>query len=364
MRIRVPKDTAANFHFDGPQIAERNLAGDIWTIVFQKELTGSYAMKITGQVAVERTGSVSKPSDGADAGSEKESRFEIAVPVIAPLDVVRTSGVWAIEANTETEIIFAAKGMNELDSLLAPRLADYQPRHRVIGVFTWLGADYSLTLSGVRHTAASVLTSVVDRLDLDTVVSASGTERNEATFELRTAGAQYLDVQIPENSRLLSLSVNGEVVKPVGDRSEQVRVELPGMTNSNEALAVSVLYETPKTAWRGSGGYSTRAPKLSRMIPILRSQWRLFLPNGFEYTGIDSNLRPPPQEADLPFMVGILNGARFCPKVFGRLHSFRFPRGIGTTARRSGSNPDASSGTHGNPWLQAVARANCNPTLL
>jgi hypothetical protein len=108
VRIRVPKEIAANFHFDGPQIAERNLAGDVWTIVFQKELAGNYAMKITGQVAVERTGSVSKPGDGADTGSEKESRFEIAVPVIAPLDVVRTSGVWVIEANTETEITFAA----------------------------------------------------------------------------------------------------------------------------------------------------------------------------------------------------------------------------------------------------------------
>jgi len=309
VRIRVPKAIAANFHFDGPQIAERNLADDIWTIVFQKELTGDYAMKITGQVAVEKTGSVPKPGDGADAGSEKESRFEIAVPVIAPLDVVRTSGVWVIEANTETEITFAAKGMNELDSLLAPRLSDYQPRHRVIGVFTCLGADYNLTLSGVRHAAATVLTSVVDRLDLDTVVSASGTERNQATFQLRTAGAQYLDVQLPEKSRLLSLSVNSEAVKPVGDRSDEVRVELPGTTNGNEALKVSVLYETPKSAWHGSGGYSVRAPRLARTIPILRSQWRLFLPDGFEYTGIDSNLRIPALNPEPPLMVGILNGS-------------------------------------------------------
>ena len=243
-RIRVPKEIATNFHFDGPQIAERNLAGDVWTIVFQRELTGGYAMKVSGQVAVARTDSVSKPGDGPEAASEEESRFEIAIPVIAPLDVVRTSGVWVIEANTETEVTFAAKGMNELDSLRAPGLADYQPRHRVIGVFTWLGPDYSLTLSGVRHAAASVLTSVVDRLDLDTVVSASGTERNQATFELRTAGAQYIDVQLPEESRLLSLSVNDEAIKPVGDRPDQVRVELPGTTTSDGALKVSVLYET------------------------------------------------------------------------------------------------------------------------
>ena len=50
VRIRVPKEIAANFHFEGPQIAERNLAGDTWTIVFQKELTGDYPLKVTAQV--------------------------------------------------------------------------------------------------------------------------------------------------------------------------------------------------------------------------------------------------------------------------------------------------------------------------
>ena len=291
VRIRVPKALAANFNFDGPQIAERNLADDIWTIVFQKELTGGYALKITAQVPV------------AMAKDAAESRFTVAVPVIAPLDVVRASGVWAVEANTETEITFDAKGMNELDSLLAPRLPDYQPRHRVIGVFAWLGADYALALSGVRHASAAVLTSVVDALTLDTVVSTSGPERSQAVFQLRTAGAQYLDVRLPEKSRLLSLSVDGELVKPVGERADQVRVQLPAKRDATTALAVSVLYETPQSEWRGSGGYAARAPQLAKSIPILRSQWRLYLPDGFEYTGVESNLRVPERLGEPPLIL-------------------------------------------------------------
>ena len=291
VRIRVPKALAANFNFDGPQIAERNLADDIWTIVFQKELTGGYALKITAQVPVAMT------KDAA------ESRFTVAVPVIAPLDVVRASGVWAVEANTETEITFDARGMNELDSLLAPRLPDYQPRHRVIGVFAWLGADYTLTLSGVRHAPAAVLTSVVDALALDTVVSTSGTERSQAVFQVRTAGAQYLDVRLPEKSRLLSLSVDDELVKPVGERADQVRVQLPAKRDATSAVAVSILYGTPKGEWRGSGGYAARAPQLAKDIPILRSEWRLYLPDGFEYTGVESNLRAPERIGEPPLIL-------------------------------------------------------------
>ena len=295
VRVQVPADLAQNFHFDGPQIAERNLVGDIWTIVFQKELTGRYPLKITAQVAVPK-------ADGAGV----ESRFQTTVPVIVPLDAVRSSGVWAVEANTETEITFAAKGMNELDSLLAPRLPDYQPRHRVIGVFAWLGKEYSLALSGVRHAPAAMLTSVVDSLVLDTVISTSGTERNQATYQLRTAGAQYLDVQLPEKSRLLSLTVDDELVKPVGDRADRVRVQLPAKRDATRALAVSIFYETPSSEWRRSGAYATRAPKLAKEIPVLRSTWRLFVPEGFEYMGIESNLRTPQDEIGRPLVLGPL----------------------------------------------------------
>jgi len=297
VRIRVPKELAANFNFDGAQIAERSLADDIWTIVFQKELTGSYALKLTAQVPV------------AMAKDAAEARFTVAVPVIAPLDVARASGVWAVEANSETEITFDAKGMNELDSLLAPRLPDYQPRHRVIGVFAWLGADYTLALSGVRHAPAAMLTSVVDALTLDTVVSTSGTERSEAVFQVRTAGAQYLDVRLPEKSRLLSLSVDGEVVKPVGERAEQVRVQLPAKRDATRALVVSLLYETPQSEWRSSGAYAARAPQLAKSIPILRSLWRLHLPDGFEYADFDSNLRVPPGLPKRPLVLGFVTGS-------------------------------------------------------
>ena len=306
VRVRVPKALAANFYFDGPQIAERNRADDIWTIVFQKELTGGYALKITAQVPV---------AMGNDA---TEARFSVAIPVIAPLDVVRASGVWAVEANTETEITFDAKGLNELDSLLAPRLADYQPRHRVIGVFAWLGADYTLALSGVRHAPAAVLTSVVDQLTLETVVSTSGVERNQATFQIRTAGAQYLDVQLPEKSRLLSLTVDGELVKPVGDRADRVRVQLPAKRDANRALAVAVLYETPQTEWRSTGGYAPRAPQLAKDIPILRSQWRLYLPDGFEYMGVESNLRVEDRGADAPLVAALFDGLTSFVRVYAK----------------------------------------------
>ena len=306
VRVQVPAALAQNFHFDGPQIAERALAGDTWTITFQKELTGTYELGITAQIPIAK---------------QDAARFQIAVPVITPLDVQRSSGVWAVEANTETEITFTAKGMNELDSLLAPPLPGYQPRHRVIGVFGWLGQGYALALSGVRHEAAGVITSVVDSLDIITVVSTSGAERNQATFHLRSAGAQYLDIALPSGSRLLSLSVDDALVKPVGDRPEHLRVQLPAKRDASAAIAVAVLYETPKGEWSRSGQYAVQAPRLAKEIPILRSQWRLHLPDGYEYRSLDSNLPTPPAER-APLLVEQM------PKLFGKVSGDFVPVGI------------------------------------
>ena len=308
VRVRVPAALAQNFHFDGPQIAERALAGDTWTITFQKELTGAYELGLTAQVPITK-----------QAGDT--ARFEIAVPVITPLDVQRSSGVWAVEANTETEITFTAKGMNELDSLLAPPLPGYQPRHRVIGVFGWLGQGYALSLSGVRHEAAGVIASVVDRLDIITVVSTSGAERNQATFHLRTAGAQYLDIALPVGSRLLSLSVDDALVKPVGDRPEHLRVQLPAKRDASASIAVAVLYETPKGEWSRGGKYAVQAPRLAKEIPILRSQWRLYLPDGYEYRALDSNLPTPPAER-APLLIEQM------PKLLGKVSRDFTPYGI------------------------------------
>ncbi|MEO6789091.1 MAG: hypothetical protein ABI318_23460, partial [Chthoniobacteraceae bacterium] len=233
VRLRVPKDIAQNFHFEGAQIAERSLADDVWTVTFQKELTGAYALSIAAQVPVAKQAA----QDGGKGYS-----FTAKVPVISPLNVVRSSGLWAVEANTETEIRFDARGMNELDSLLAPQLADYAPRHRVIGVFGWLGADYALTLSGVRHAPAGMLTAVVDTLELNTVISTSGTHRHEAVYRLRSTSVEYLDVTLPPGAQLLSVAIDGTAVKPVADRPGSVRLPLPARRDADAPVLASITY--------------------------------------------------------------------------------------------------------------------------
>ncbi|MDB6154385.1 MAG: hypothetical protein JWL90_2838, partial [Chthoniobacteraceae bacterium] len=83
------------------------------------------------------------------------------------------------------------------------------------------------------------------------------------------------------------------LVKPVGDKAGMVRIQLPARIDPRAGSSIMLLYETPKPAWHSRGGYDVAAPRLSKSIPILKSNWQVYLPDGFQYTGFKSNLRPP-----------------------------------------------------------------------
>ncbi len=309
LRIKVPADSAEQFYFDGDQIAERNRDGDTWTIVLQKEITGFYALKFHAVI----------PFD------ESQANFHVDVPDVQPLDVKQQAGTWAIEANTTTEISFKPTGMNELDPLHAPALPDYQPRHHVIGVYAYLGGQHSLKLDGVKHESAPILTAVADSLDLDTVVSTSGAERHSAVFNIRTVDDQFLDVALPEGSNIWSLVVDGQPEKPVAEKPDVVRVQLPATLDRTRDTAIQLVYETRRGEWKGSGGYKLVAPRLDDRIPVLQSNWKVWLPDGFSYTAFDSNLQKHDTPDTTPLLLApfkwFKNSLLFRPRFAGASYS-------------------------------------------
>ena len=274
VKIRVPRASADAFFFTGAHIAERRLDGDVWTIRFQGEQSGHYALGVQATIPA--------PADPGDA-----QRFHFRLPTVVPLETARWSGAWAVEANTDTEIRFVTTGVNEVDALHAPPLAGYQPRRRVIGAFEFLGGgtDAAIDLDGVRHPGAAVAAAVVDRLDLETAVSTSGVARHRATVRARLAGDGFFDLRLPPGAALWSLTLDGAPVKPVGGAGapDVVRVELPGGRPPADASTVVAVYETPGPPWKGAGWQAVAAPGFDAGVPVLLSRWTLRLPDGFDY---------------------------------------------------------------------------------
>ena len=96
-----------------------------------------------------------------------------------------------------------------------------------------------------------------------------------------------------------SLTIDGQPLKPVSEKPDVVRVQLPATLDRTRATAIQLVYETRRHEWSASGGYRLAAPRLDARIPVLQSHWHVWLPDGFTYTDLDSNLRKNETAADV-----------------------------------------------------------------
>ena len=270
--------------FQSPLIAQQDRdaeSGD-WTLTFHEEQSGTLSIRYTLNLPLEVT--------EVDE-TEGEKKFQIPMPKLAIPAAKRIRGDWIMEANTDTELTFDTTGLDSVDSLRVPVIRGYQARHRVIAAFQYRGNDWALRMAGTRHPHSELVTTVIDQLEIDTVVSTGGTDRHQARIAVRSAGDQFLELKMPSQSVLWSLAVDGQREKPVRSGRDRLRVQLPAHEDTKQAIIIRVIYATPGRIWDGSGKKKMEPIAVSDRIPVMNSQWRLHLPEGFDYQRFKSNLK-------------------------------------------------------------------------
>ena len=282
--ITFPVEIAELVRFDSPLLSEKTLNAETgeWTLDFHDELIGPQRFRYR----------MSLPFEVEEVGKDSDQkRFEIALPVVKVPAAKRLRGDWVLEANTDTELTFEANGLDAVDSLRVPAVSGYQPRHRVIAAYRYRGDSWSLKLAGTRHAHEDLVSTVIDDLRIDTVVSTDGDERHQAMMSLRTTGEQFLEIGLPKDSVLWMLKVDAETVKPIRAAPGTIRVQLPAHENANaRAISVKLIYQTPGRKWRGSGKEKLQPIRMADRIPIMRTKWFLHLPEGYDYQKFESNL--------------------------------------------------------------------------
>ncbi|NNE92831.1 MAG: hypothetical protein HKN23_14400 [Verrucomicrobiales bacterium] len=283
--IEFPPAVSEQVRFDSPLIAEKNVDADTgaWTLVFHDELIGGQTIRYR----------MSLPFEVEEVAEDSEQkRFEIALPVAKVPAAKRLRGDWVIEANTDTELNFEANGLDAVDSLRVPIIHGYRPRHRVIAAYRYRGDAWSLKLAGTRHAHEELVSTVIDWLRIDTVVSTDGQDRHQAAMSLRTTGEQFLEIGLPKDAVLWTLTVDGAAVKPVRAQPGTLRVQLPAHENSGaRPVSLKLIYQTPGRKWRGAGREKLQPIRVADRIPVMRTQWLLHLPEGYDYQKFETNLR-------------------------------------------------------------------------
>ncbi len=273
---RLPVEQAERLRVTSPLLAEQQLdaATGVWRFTLREETLGQVVLRF-------RMSLPAAPGEGP---------LTMTLPRIELPGARRFQGNWVVEANTDTELSFTTRDMQPLDVLHAPAVTDYTPRHRLVGAFAFGIGDHELTLTASRHAHSELAQRVVEELRLTSVLSSDGSSRHEAVLRLRHSGEQFMHLRLPRDARLLSLVRDGELVKPVHGADGALAVALT-QDGKRQVASLRVLYHLEGHAWGGAGWHRLEPVELAPDVPILRTDWRVHLPEGYGYEPVRTRLR-------------------------------------------------------------------------
>jgi len=154
----------------------------------------------------------------------------------------------------------------------------------------------SLALEWTRFPDSSVLSAVVERAVVTTLVTTEGRSLTEIKLLVKNQAQPFLKIALPAGASILTAEVAGEKVKPVeGLDGNRVPLLRPGF-RPTDSYNVSFVFIHSGAPFAKKGGSDISLPRMD--IPIDLLQWEVFLPERYKVKdfggdAIAANLLPP-----------------------------------------------------------------------
>src|SRR6266850_1326989 len=154
----------------------------------------------------------------------------------------------------------------------------------------------SLALEWTRFPDSSVLSAVVERAVVTTLVTTEGRSLTEVKLLVKNQAQPFLKIALPADASILTAEVAGEKVKPVeGPDGNRVPLLRPGF-RPTDSYSVSFVFIHSGAPFAKKGGSDISLPKMD--IPIDLLQWEVFLPERYKVKdfggdAIAASLLPP-----------------------------------------------------------------------
>jgi hypothetical protein len=154
----------------------------------------------------------------------------------------------------------------------------------------------SLALEWTRFPDSTVLSAVLERAVVTTLVTTEGRSLTEVKLLVKNQAQPFLKIVLPTGASILTAEVAGEKVKPVeGPDGNRVPLLRPGF-RPTDSYNVSFVFIHSGAPFAKKGGSDISLPKMD--IPIDLLQWEVFLPERYKVKdfggdAIAANLLPP-----------------------------------------------------------------------
>ncbi len=218
--------------------------------------------------------------------ADEPSGWEL--PMVRAGQVSYQTAMVAVEGSAEFDIELQTEGRAiDVGELVG---AEYQVGRRLLGAFGFIGREAQVAANVVRRPAYGLPTAIVQRVELVTLVSASGRSQTAARYEMRTK-ATYLQVDLPDPQRtqLWSATLDGVPATPQRDGTGLL-ISLPPKAD-HTTRNLQFVYESTGSPFSLMGNVEIAAPRLfirgdvdavKYEVPVADLTWDLVLPTGHQ----------------------------------------------------------------------------------
>lgn len=261
----------------GPSIRNHKIVnGDntqLVNIEFTQEMTGQFRIEVNYEKIL------------------SENTSELDVPSLRVKGTEVQHGRIAVEALTAVEVQTAlANQLSTLEINELPQQLVLKTTNPILLAFKYVNTEtpHVLKLSMTRHQELDVQVAAIERANYQTLITNDGLSVTTATFTVRNSRRQFLRLNLPNDSEVWSVFVDGKAEKPALANDGGNSAILIKMLNSSTGFPVVVVYATPIAKIGMLGSINSQLP-LPDMV-VTHSYWDVYLPIGPNYQEVTSNM--------------------------------------------------------------------------
>ena len=152
-------------------------------------------------------------------------------------------GSFGIAAETGIEIQAAdMKDLRSVDATELPNNVTKRSDRELALGFHYTHVPWSLALDAKRHKTVETLSAVIVGAWLETNVLANGHIVSRATYRVANNDLQFLELELPDKAKVLTVAAAGRPVKAVADETGTKKIPLP----ANDTILVDLTYEVTR----------------------------------------------------------------------------------------------------------------------
>lgn len=243
-------------------------------LAFTQEMQGQFRVEVTYERII------------ADEASDA------AVPTLSVGGAEVEHGRIAVEALTAVEVrATTVAQLSSVDINELPQQLVLKTTNPILLAYKYVHAPYRLELRVTRHEEIDVQVAAIESASYRTLFTRDGFAVTTATLIVRNSRQQFLRLELPPDSQIWSVFVDGNPEKPAQaseDSTGNGSSVLIKMINSSDGFPVEMVYATQAEKMRFLGTVSARLPEPDMVVT--RTHWDVFLPTGPRYQSPQTTL--------------------------------------------------------------------------